>query len=94
MNIHLKFDSLSFSSRLLLWEKFLSRLPENEANVTISDEDMKELAKWNLNGREIKNAIRTVRIWCLCKGYEMNLQRLESGVVVTAPQAKKAEDEA
>jgi hypothetical protein len=61
VNIHLKFDALSFSSRLLLWEKFLSRLPENEANATISDKEMKELAKWKLNGREIKNVLRTVR---------------------------------
>jgi len=54
---------------------------------------MVELGKWELNGREIKNAIKTVRTWCLCKGFEMNLGRLEAGIVVTAPQAQKVEGE-
>ncbi|KAF4619100.1 hypothetical protein G7Y89_g14746 [Cudoniella acicularis] len=89
VNIHLVFQSLPYSSRLLLWEKFLSRL---DVPSVQSDEDMAELAKWELNGREIKNAIKTVRTWCVCKGFEMNLLRLESGIKVTAPQSKKVED--
>ena len=53
---------------------------------------VEELAKWELNGREIKNAIKTVRTWCLCKRYHpMSLSRMESGIQVTAPQAKKVE---
>ncbi|KAH6676253.1 ATPase [Halenospora varia] len=89
VNIHLVFKPLPFSSRLLLWTKFLSRL---DVPSVQSDADMKELAKWELNGREIKNAIKTVRTWCVCKGFEMNLLRLESGIKVTAPQAKKVEE--
>lgn len=58
----------------------------------LNEEEMKELAKWELNGREIKNAIKTVRTWCVCKGFEINLTRLESGIVVTAPQARKVEE--
>lgn len=53
--------------------------------------DLEELAKWELNGREIKNAIKTVKTWCDCKEYDMSLLRLESGIKVTAPQAKKGE---
>jgi len=53
---------------------------------------MQELAKWELNGREIKNAIKTVRTWCVCKDFGMNLVRLESGIKVTAPQARKVEE--
>ncbi len=53
---------------------------------------MEELAKWELNGREIKNAIKTVRTWCYCKGFEISLVRLEAGIKVTAPQAKKNEE--
>lgn len=52
---------------------------------------MEQLAKWELNGREIKNAIKTVRTWCLCKGYQLSLPRLESGIAVTAPQARKVD---
>jgi hypothetical protein len=55
----------------------------------LSNEDFTELGQWNLNGREIKNAVKTVRTWCECKGYAMTLSRLESGIRVTAPNAAK-----
>jgi SpoVK/Ycf46/Vps4 family AAA+-type ATPase len=101
VNIHLLFSPLGASSRLVLWRKFLSRLPPRTAdgktngNVFenaldyLSENDMQQLALWELNGREIKNAIKTVRTWCVLKGYEMSLPRLESGIRVTAPQAVK-----
>lgn len=91
VNIHLVFQSLPFSSRLLLWQKFLSRLPGTDIQAKLTEKEMEELAKWELNGREIKNAIKTVRTWCVCKNFEMNLLRLESGIKVTAPQAGKSE---
>ncbi|PVH79303.1 putative AAA family ATPase [Cadophora sp. DSE1049] len=92
VNIHLVFSSLPFSSRLVLWRKFLSRLPGEDVESRLQEGDMEELAKWELNGREIKNAIKTVRTWCLCKGFEISLGRLEAGIKVTAPQAGKNED--
>jgi hypothetical protein len=96
VNIHLLFTPLSVASRLVLWRKFLSRLP---ASATVpnpldrlEEKELEELGRWELNGREIKNAIKTVRTWCVCKGYEMSLLRLESGIKVTAPQARKVEE--
>ena len=96
VHIHLLFDKLSISSRRLLWEKFLARLPAAELLLQSGDrrvgpEALTELAKWDLNGREIKNSIKTVRTWCVCKGFQLNLSRLESGIRVTAPQARKLE---
>lgn len=96
VNIHLLFTPLPAASRLVVWQKFLERLPPVKGpdgvlgKPDIDEEDMKELAKWQLNGREIKNAIKTVKSWCDCKGYEMNLGRLESGIKVTAPHASKS----
>jgi ATPase family associated with various cellular activities (AAA) len=97
VNIHLLFSPLPAASRLVLWRKFLSRLPPRTANGDVfesaldhlSESDMQQLALWELNGREIKNAIKTVRTWCLLKDYDMSLSRLESGIRVTAPQAVK-----
>jgi hypothetical protein len=70
----------------------LSRLPGDEVQAKVHKKDLNELAKWELNGREIKNAIKTVRTWCVCKQFQMNLLRLESGIKATAPQAKKVEE--
>jgi hypothetical protein len=56
---------------------------------SLADDDIKELALWHLNGREIKNAVKMVRSWCDHKGYDMDLSRLESGIKVTSPHASK-----
>ena len=86
----------------MLWGKFLARLPvadyappyDDQAvgKSGLGEDALTELAKWELNGREIKNSIKTVRTWCVCKGFDLNLLRLESGIRVTAPQARKVEE--
>jgi hypothetical protein len=67
--------------------------PKQEKKKKLSAKDLNELAKWELNGREIKNAIKTIRNWCIGKDLEMNLERLESGIKSTTPQATKIDDD-
>ena len=54
--------------------------------------EIEKLAAWELNGREIKNAVKTARNWCICKGYQISVERMESAIAVTAPMAKKIGD--
>lgn len=61
----------------------------NRTVVDISDADIKDLAAWQLNGREIKNAVRMVKSWCDCKGYDLTLARLENGIRATSPHSSK-----
>ena len=74
----------------------LDRLPGKgktanvEEGVDLSEEDLKELAGWQLNGREIKTAVKMTKSWCEHKGYEMTLARLENGIKVTSPHAAKS----
>ena len=94
VSIHLLFSPLSVPSRMTLWRKMLERLPpvasaSDSGNATLSIQDVGRLAQWELNGREIKNTIKTVRTWCLCKGFPLTLSRLENAIAVTAPQARK-----
>ncbi|KAK4216493.1 ATP-dependent zinc metalloprotease YME1L1 [Rhypophila decipiens] len=63
---------------------------EGSHKSALTEEDLKELAAWSLNGREIKTAVKMVRSWCDYKGYEMTLSRLESGIRVTSPHAAKS----
>ncbi len=60
--------------------------------VDISEEDLAELARWPLNGREIKTAIKMVKLWCDYKGHEMTRARLENGIKVTSPHVSKLSD--
>ncbi|KAJ4257357.1 hypothetical protein NW762_008475 [Fusarium torreyae] len=64
----------------------------NYDDKPLDDEDMAELSLWQLNGREIKTAVKMVRSWCDHKGYIMTLPRLENGIKVTSPHANKDGD--
>lgn len=71
-----------------------SRKENNPVNImnwghSLTEADVERIASWDLNGREIKNACKTVRTWCLCQGYRMELVRVESAIQVTAPQARR-----
>jgi AAA+ superfamily predicted ATPase len=108
VSLHLLFNSLTPEARMIVWRKFLDRLPrrlpvdaesdnaeagKGKAVVSLGDGDLKELAAWQLNGREIKTAVKMVKSWCDHKGYEMTLSRLENGIKVTSPHASKATPE-
>lgn len=93
VSLHLLFNSLTPEARQLVWRKFLDRLPgkgKAGEGEDISEEDMKELGGWQLNGREIKTAVKMTKSWCEHKGYEMTLGRLENGIKVTSPHAAKS----
>jgi SpoVK/Ycf46/Vps4 family AAA+-type ATPase len=111
VSLHLLFASLTTEARMLIWRKFLDRLPpspqaasaglsppDNEAapdleaeldEGVLTDEDIRELAAWQLNGREIKTAVKMTKTWCDHKGYALTLSRLENGIKVTSPHASK-----
>jgi hypothetical protein len=120
VSLHLLFKPLTPDARIVVWRKFLGRLPpplerpfingsgpettgttkegadagdavdDKERGVSDLDEDdFKELGAWNLNGREIKTAVKMVRAWCDHKGHEMTLSRLENGIRATSPHASK-----
>jgi len=100
VSLHLVFKPLTPEARMSIWHKFLNRATagkgkekaEDDETPTelISDEDIKELAAWQLNGREIKTAVKMTRTWCDHKGYELTLSRLENGIKVTSPHATKS----
>ncbi len=100
VSLHLLFPPLTVDARMTVWRKFLNRVKpdlnklavgaaEGNGTAGLVEEDIKELASWPLNGREIKNAVKMVKSWCDYKGYEMDLMRLENGIKVTSPHASK-----
>ena len=104
VSLHLLFKPLGAPARETVWRKFLQRLPDRSQKLLadqsggeasakpLDDEDIKELSLWQLNGREIKNAVKMVRAWCDHKDYSMTLDKLESGIRVTNPHANKEGD--
>jgi SpoVK/Ycf46/Vps4 family AAA+-type ATPase len=54
IHVALHFDELTLESKEQVWMAFL-----NKVDANISPEHIRELAKRNVNGRQIKNAVRT-----------------------------------
>jgi AAA+ superfamily predicted ATPase len=88
IHLHLLFPSLDRDARLLVWQKFVSRFPD-DIRGHLSDDDLQEIAAYELNGRQIKTVLKTTRAWCMCKGEKVSLARCIAGIQITAPRAKK-----
>ena len=91
IHIHLLFPSLDRDARLAIWQKFVRRFPENVSG-RLSEQDLKQVATYELNGRQIKSVLKTTRAWCMCKGQEVTLAKLVAGIEVTAPRARRMID--
>lgn len=91
IHIHLLFPSLDRNSRLQIWRNFVGRFPENVSS-RLSEEDLKQIAAYELNGRQIKSVLKMTRAWCMCKGQEITLAKLVAGIAVTAPRVRKLID--
>ncbi|KUL87578.1 hypothetical protein ZTR_04635 [Talaromyces verruculosus] len=60
MDLIFRYPSLDKAARRQVWERFLGIL--GPGNHEITDSDLDEIAKSELNGREIKNAIKTAYV--------------------------------
>lgn len=58
IHVPLKYGALPVSSRVKIWKNFLSTI---EGGVDIDEGGYEELAGGNLNGRQIKNVVRTAK---------------------------------
>ena len=57
IHVALRFGDLDDSLRKTIWKQFLDTI--NATKVNVDDEGLRSLSTYNLNGREIKNAIKT-----------------------------------
>ncbi|KAK6507841.1 hypothetical protein TWF481_006263 [Arthrobotrys musiformis] len=57
IHVALRYSKLEPDAREQIWRNFITRIDKRETNIV--EEDYKELSAIDLNGRQIKNAIRT-----------------------------------
>ena len=77
--IHLTIDypKLDFHSKMLIWQTFVR--PQSNApryGSTIREKDIKALAKTDMNGREIKNTIKTARLLASQQGAPLAMEHI------------------
>ncbi|KAF6220900.1 hypothetical protein HO133_002580 [Letharia lupina] len=77
--IHLTIDypKLDFRAKMLVWRTFVR--PQSEASQyasIIEEKDLKALAKIDMNGREIKNTVKTARLLASQKGVPLAMEHV------------------
>jgi hypothetical protein len=87
IHINLPFPALTQSFRVTIWEHFLAPVPRNLKSL--SKTDIRELGRWNINGRQIKNAFRMCAAYCNHEQKKISLENLEDMIGMTCPSAVK-----
>ncbi|KAI9807435.1 MAG: hypothetical protein M1833_000180 [Piccolia ochrophora] len=61
IHVALRYGELNTKAKISVWKMFLGRVKDKEGvkTATFKDNDLEILARNNLNGRQIKNAVRT-----------------------------------
>jgi len=76
IHIALRFGELDLSARTKIWKTFVNRLRASRVSLDLSDEDVLKLAERQVNGREIKNAIKSAQGLAKRRGELLSLQHL------------------
>ncbi|KAF5722927.1 Fidgetin 1 [Fusarium mundagurra] len=74
VDLFLPYKDLTFEARKKVWQNFINRAGGTQ--VEIADEDMNKLAEMKLNGREIKNLIKSAHLLGLKSGGVIQADRL------------------
>ncbi|KAF4959060.1 hypothetical protein FGADI_1938 [Fusarium gaditjirri] len=74
VDLFLPYKDLTFEARKKVWQNFINRAGGTQ--VEIPDEDMNKLAEMKLNGREIKNLIKSAHLLGLKNGGVIQVDRL------------------
>ncbi|KDR69962.1 hypothetical protein GALMADRAFT_255287 [Galerina marginata CBS 339.88] len=74
IHVALHFSELSEESKERVWAAFIAKMGDSAKGVT--KEQIKELARREINGRQIKNAARTAHSLALAKGEDVCFEHL------------------
>lgn len=80
IHVPLKYDDLTFDSRKQIWKNFLGKL--GRGNVIMSEKEYESLAEAEINGRQIKNVIRTAKSLAQFHGQALDYGKLRQVVLI------------
>ena len=87
IQLSLHYQRLTEAQRVTIWENFFERLDtidEESANVDELRRNVRELAKYDINGRQIRNALTTARQLALFEKETMDFRHLKHAIKVSA----------
>ena len=71
----MRFPELTQESKEQIWTALIAKTDGRGRGVT--EGDITKLAKWDINGRQIKNVVRMAHSLAVTKGEEMNFEHLK-----------------
>ncbi|ETS74539.1 hypothetical protein PFICI_13023 [Pestalotiopsis fici W106-1] len=81
IHVPLRYSKLSLESRRAIWQNFCNRVP---GGTEIDGKGLEQLAQHELNGRQIKNIVKTAESLAAFEGAKLNLDRLEEVSLIQA----------
>jgi SpoVK/Ycf46/Vps4 family AAA+-type ATPase len=79
IHVPLKYNDLTVSSRKQIWKNFLQK---GGNDVALTEKEYESLAQSDINGRQIKNVIRTAKSLAQFHGEKLDLKKLEQVVQI------------
>ncbi|KAK0323999.1 hypothetical protein LTR82_005120 [Friedmanniomyces endolithicus] len=79
IHVPLKYNDLTADSRKQIWQNFLAK---TEGGVQLTEGEYDGLAQANINGRQIKNVIRTARSLAQFHGEKLDRAKLEQVIKI------------
>ncbi|KAG9234050.1 hypothetical protein BJ875DRAFT_484556 [Amylocarpus encephaloides] len=73
IDLFLPYSDLTPPARKQVWENFITRMPDK---FDIGEDGIRKLSEINLNGREIKNLIKSAQLLCFKSGDQVSAERL------------------
>ncbi|CUS10315.1 unnamed protein product [Tuber aestivum] len=89
IHIALRYNDLDKKARRVIWNTFLGMVAREESGSNcelrdvVNDEELEGLARHQLNGRQIKNAVRTAQALALNKNEGLSMEHLKLVLAVT-----------
>ena len=81
IHISMQYGELSMSSRRHVWVNFLNASSKGKKH-TLSDDNLDKLAEYKMNGREIKNVLKTAQLLASKKGTGLGYEHVESVLAI------------
>lgn len=94
VQLTLHYPTLDESSRRLIWLNFITRLRHTNQNAKVDQilENIDGLAKFRLNGREIRNSIRTSMLLADFRGQLLQYSHLQDVIGISSEFAQYLQD--
>lgn len=78
IDVSIDYPDLTADLRLQIWKNFLFRSEGIMSGVNLSEEQLTPLAELNLNGRQIKSAVKTAQLLATSKGEKLEISHLRA----------------